>query len=354
MPQQADSVKKHSFDGAEPPLLPDTGSVLKTKEEKPDTLKVKEHVKKKEHDGKEKLVNKQEKSLKKDQSENKDQLQKQEHPTAKTEQSLYTEQQRQKTGRPVQQTKLTSVLPDQDSAKGQSFFAVHELKVKSQSDKIHLQNRQYWIEGIILFSLLIIVWARNVHTKRFVRIGKAFFNIREFYQVVQDEYAMTNGLSIGLVLLFVLILSVFIYQVNVFYNLFALTPAPFLFYLKIVAIVLLFFICKLFIVNMLGSLFYGRSEKVADFVYNIFLMNNISGIVLIPIVIFTAYFTIVARPAILVVSAIILISMYLYRMGRAFRISSGEGNVSRLYFFVYLCSLELLPYLVIFKVITSR
>jgi hypothetical protein len=210
------------------------------------------------------------------------------------------------------------------------------------------------LEGIILFSLLIVVWARNIHTKRFDRIGKAFFNIREFYQVVQDEYAMTNSLSIGLTMLFVLILSVFIYQVNAFYNLFTSIPAPFLFYMKIVFIVLLFSICKLLIVNMLGYIFYGRSEKVSNFVYNIFLMNNISGIVLIPIVIFTAYFSIIPRPAILTTSAIILIFIYLYRMLRAFRISSGEGGVSRLYFFVYLCSLELLPFLVIFKVITGR
>jgi hypothetical protein len=350
MPQQADSVKKHSFDAAEPPLQPDTGSVLKHKEEKSDSANVKEHVKKKERDKKKEHDNKREQANKPEQTEKKEQ-------TAKQEQSNNKEQQTQKPVNSVQQpnlTLVTSAIPAQDSANGLSLFTGHELKIIPQTDKIHFQNRQYWVESIILFSLLIIVWARNVHTKRFTRISKAFFNIREFYQVVQDEYAMTNSLSIGLVLLFVLILSVFIYQVNGFYNLFASTPSPFLFYLKIVVIVLVFSIIKLLIVNMLGSLFYGRSEKVANFVYNIFLMNNISGIALIPIVIFTAYFTVVSRPAILVASAIVLISIYLYRMWRAFRISSGEGNVSRLYFFVYLCSLELVPFLVIFKVIGSR
>jgi hypothetical protein len=319
-PQQADSIRKHSFDAIEPQVLPDTGSALKVKEEKPDTARQRVRVKKKEHD-------------------------------AKKEREPKKEQAREQAS-----VQLPPPIPHPEVKikRDTSLFAGHQLQIISKTDKIHFQDREYWLEGIVLLSLLILVWARNVHAKRFTRISKAFFNIREFYQVVKDEYAMTNSLSIGLILLFVLIVSVFIYQLNAFYSIFPLKPGPIGFYLKIVVMVLLFTLVKLLTVNMLGSLFYGRSEKVTDFVYNIFLMNNINGIVLIPIVIFTAYFNLVSRSAILAISSVLLVSIYLYRMLRAFEISSGEGGVSRMYFFAYLCTLEVLPFVVIVKVITGK
>ena len=124
--------------------------------------------------------------------------------------------------------------------------------------------------------------------------------------------------------------------------------------LKIVLAVLLFFLAKLVVVRLLGIIFYGKSEQVADFVYNIFLMNNASGIALVPIVIFMAYFNAIPRSTLIVISSTILISIYLYRIMRTFTISSGEGKVSKLYFFAYLCTLEFLPFVVIFKVVTSR
>ncbi len=238
--------------------------------------------------------------------------------------------------------------------KNESLATQIQLQNKLPENKIHIQNREYWIPSVILFSLLTIVWARNSHSNRFVRMLKAFFNIREFYQVVREEYAMVNSLSIGMALLFILVQSVFLYQVNSFYSIVEPTSKPFLFFIKITLVVFLFFAIKLLIIRILGFVFYGKTDSVSDFVYNIFLMNNISGIVLIPIVIFIAYFDVIPKSIIIPTSSIILTSIYLYRTLRAFNLSLGNSSVSRLYFFVYLCTLEFLPFVVIFKVIVSR
>ncbi|MBI2269382.1 MAG: DUF4271 domain-containing protein [Bacteroidetes bacterium] len=245
-------------------------------------------------------------------------------------------------------------LPSTQQFNNVSVFRGHLLKPDQESDKIHLQNREYWVPSVILFSLLIIVWARNSHSNRFSRIGKAFFNIREFYQVVREEYAMINSLSVAMVTLFILTLSVFIYQINAWYLIFPLTPTPFIFFTKIVTAVVLFLLLKLIAVRLLGIMFFGKAEQVADFVYNIFLMNNISGIALVPIVIFMEYFNTTSKSILIPISYIILISIYLYRILRTFSISSGEGKVSKLYFFAYLCTLEFLPFVVIFKMIMNR
>lgn len=251
-------------------------------------------------------------------------------------------------------TNINNSLIRSQATKNESLLTQTQLPNKPTENKIHLQNREYWIPSIILFSLLTIVWARNSHSSRFVRMLKAFFNVREFYQVVREEYAMVNSLSIGMALLFILVQSVFLYQVNSFYSIVDPAPKPILLFIKITLVVFLFFAFKLLIIRVLGFVFYGKTGSVSDFLYNIFLMNNISGIALIPIVIFIAYFDVIPKSITILISFVLLIFIYLHRTMRAFNLSLGNSPISRLYFFVYLCTLEFLPFVVIFKVIVSR
>jgi len=53
-------------------------------------------------------------------------------------------------------------------------------------------------------------------------------------------------------------------------------------------------------------------------------------------------------------SCSLLVLVYLYRLWRSLRITAGAVSVSKLYFFAYLCSLEILPFVVIFKVIIRK
>ncbi len=227
-------------------------------------------------------------------------------------------------------------------------------QVYTFADKFHFQNREFWIPAVLLISILLVIWARNSYHNQFTRISNAFFNIREFYQVVREEYAMTNSLSVGLAILFVLISSVFIWQLNGYFHYFPVHPTAFLFYLKIVVVVLCFFLAKLLIVRALGALFFGKAELVTDFMYNIFLMNVISGLVLIPIVLFLEYFRLISVQLLIYLSCWLLVFVYAYRLWRSFRITSGAVSVSKLYFFAYLCSLEIVPFVVIFKVIIRK
>ncbi|MCC6690204.1 MAG: DUF4271 domain-containing protein [Bacteroidia bacterium] len=248
-----------------------------------------------------------------------------------------------------------SASPNKDFARS-SEAEVKPISEKhfSSPEKIHLQNREYWTPTIILFSLLIVVWARNSHSNRFARIRKSLFNIREFYQMVREEYAIVNSLSITMMTLFILTLSVFIYQVNSYYNIYPTSSNPFLFFVKIVAFIFLFFICKLVVINILGYIFYNKQDHVSEFIYNISLMNTFCGLALIPIITIMACVSPTSLPTVAIGGFTILVSIYLYRILRTFAISTSGGGVSKLYFFVYLCSLEFLPLVVIFKVIMSR
>ena len=221
-------------------------------------------------------------------------------------------------------------------------------------ERLHIQPHNYWIFALVIMFLIIIVWAKNIHTRRFYRLGKSLLNIREFYQVVREEYSMTNNLSIGLVVLFVCTTSLFIYQGNRLYPQSLLPTDPFYFFTFISLCVLTFFLLKILLVRLLGILFLGNSSQVTDFVYNIFLVNLVIGIVLVPIVIGIAFIDIVPKHTLFVLSCWLLAGIYAFRLGRTFIITTGQVRILRLYFFAYLCTLEIIPFIVIFKLIEGR
>jgi len=211
------------------------------------------------------------------------------------------------------------------------------------NDRIHVQYYDHWITLLIIFFLLCIIWAKNVHITRYQRIGKSVLNIREFHQMVREEYTMTNSLSIVMAIVFILASALYFYQVNTLYKWLPMDPIHILFYAKIVVVLASVFLLKLLVVRIIGLLFLGNSMRVTDYLYNIFLMNGITGFILIPVVIGMAYLDILPKEFLAKGSAVFLGILFLVRIYRSFQIGNQDPNLSKVYFFAYLCTFEFLP-----------
>lgn len=353
--QRADSLKKFNFQDETP--AENTSKPTNTSEENnSDTTPKKKKKKKEKPDNKKEETVKKEKKKKKEKKEKEEKADKKE----KKKKEKKAEEQVKKTSvehnllQPISAAKADTVLKSGSTPSAQSLFHEHLLSTGKIDHKLHLQNREYWVPGVFLLSLMVIVWSRVSHNNKLDRVFKSFFNIREFYQVVREEFAMTNSLSIALMILFALLQSIFLYQLNVFYQIIPLSNAPVLFYFKIVIGVALFFVLKLLLVRLVGFVFYGRSEVTVDVLYNLFIMNKMSAFLLIPITLSMAYLTLFGTQTVIYAGALILLLIYIYRLFRLFVITMNGAKFSKIYFFMYICSLEILPFVVIFKLIANR
>ena len=247
-----------------------------------------------------------------------------------------------------------TISPIKSSAPPQSFFTEHQLPAKKGLDSSPVSHPAFWINLIVLLVVASFVWIRTSYGKRFSRTISAFFNIREFFQLVREEYSMTNGLSVLLSLIYICTTSVFIYQTNQVYHIFAITFSPFLFFLSVTGIISLVFILKLLMVRVIGTVFYNKSDQAMPFVYNIFLTNNMIGILLLPVALILSYVLIIPKEIVIYVTAALILGLYIYRITRALAISTSESGVSNLYFFSYLCTLDFVPFIVLLKQLDTR
>jgi hypothetical protein len=96
---------------------------------------------------------------------------------------------------------------------------------------------------------------------------------------------------------------------------------------------------------------FNAQEAAGNYIFLVFLANKIAGVVLIPFVIILAFSpSIIAQPAItvsLIIIGILLIYRYIVSLGTI----RNTLKVNALHFFLYLCAVEVLPLMVVFKLL---
>jgi hypothetical protein len=119
----------------------------------------------------------------------------------------------------------------------------------------------------------------------------------------------------------------------------------FLFFALVVAAV---YSLKLIILKSAGFLF-GVDREMVSYIFNVFLINNVSGIVLLPIIALLAFGGWLSGPWLITVALTLLLIAFIYRLFRAITIGMGSPFFSPFYLFLYLCALEIAPLAVLLK-----
>lgn len=93
----------------------------------------------------------------------------------------------------------------------------------------------------------------------------------------------------------------------------------------------------------------GYSEQTNTYIFVIFLINKIIGIVLVPFVVLMAF----ASPHIIhiaiIISLLVAGMMLLLRFFRSYGLLQNQLKVTRFHFFLYIIGIEILPLLLIYK-----
>ena len=97
------------------------------------------------------------------------------------------------------------------------------------------------------------------------------------------------------------------------------------------------------------SRIFSFGELFAFYRYSLTISNRMLGIVIIPFVFLVSY-SYVLRESLLIVALLTVVLFYIYKFGRGLVIVSQESGVSRLKLMLYICTLEISPILVVYKV----
>jgi len=214
----------------------------------------------------------------------------------------------------------------------------------------YIPGQPFWIFLVLLGMIILAAWAQVSDFNRFVLVIKANFGTRYLHQLVRETNSFRDLITIAFSLIYLLSISLVIYEyIDVFLNL-ELAVRGFRLFLLITLLIAGFWALKLFLMNLLSVVFKTEITNHA-YLLNIFLSISLIGIVLLPVLVFAVY---LKSGALLISAGTIIFISAVIRLFKGFLIGLSLTRFSYFFLFVYLCTIELVPLLLLLKVILSE
>ena len=216
------------------------------------------------------------------------------------------------------------------------------------SNHIKVKNAD-WFLGILILLLSIVTILKLLYNKYFSDSVKSLWNYQHSLKLFKENTVLNQRLSLISNILFILSFSLFAVLCTDYFSISGFSKNNFLYFSIISGLIVFIYLIKFAVYKILGFVFI-ETPSYSEYLYNVFQFNRIAGIFLIPIIIALAYSTINYTNAIVYSGFIILFIVFIMRVVRGFQICI-KVNFSIFYSFLYLCMLEILPLIVIYKLI---
>ncbi|MFA5971786.1 MAG: DUF4271 domain-containing protein [Lentimicrobiaceae bacterium] len=230
-----------------------------------------------------------------------------------------------------------------------SIFRPHNLPlIHKEPLEINRQATDF-ITVVFLTCLFILAWIQTSYSKRLIQIFRAVAQPHHVNQLEREGNLFKERISLGLGIIYFMISSVFIFLIVQEFNAVPTGLSNLVFTGIIFAGLLAYELSKSSLVYVSGIIFDTR-ETSRQYQLNILIFNFAIGVVLLPFVLIAFYWS----SLVLLTSGIIIVLLLsAYRLIRGFLTGLENKNYNLFYLFLYLCTLEILPLLLFYKVISK-
>ncbi len=233
---------------------------------------------------------------------------------------------------------------ENDTVYTSSIFENHLLKPKSYAKNEIQQNNNDWIiiPFLVVFILYIYI-STNFH-QRWLQTIKAPFSKRFLGQLERDGNIFNETILLPIIFIVVISISMMLFLgIKHFASFQEIKISESNFYMLIAGVYLLFVLLKSALVLIIGYVFDNQAES-AGFILQNLLNLSISSVLIFPFLLIFTYSNI---SFFLYLSIAVIVLFALYKNIKAFEIWSKTYNYYKI--FIYLCTVEFLPYILIFK-----
>lgn len=208
----------------------------------------------------------------------------------------------------------------------------------------------YLVFGLILAFGII----RYIHPRYFQNLLRAFRNPSFGNQQLKDQMETAMVPNVLMNLFFATSIGIYLYYVMKFcfpqrYGMYS----PSVLVTVIVLCVLGLYLIKYLALQFSGWAF-NMSTMVSHYIYNVFIINKIISIILLPFIVLLAFTQpLITTPA-MIVSLFLVGVLFVNRYTRSWQVLGGLFQYSRFHFFTYLCASEILPIAVLAKLLIGE
>ncbi|MBL4668727.1 MAG: DUF4271 domain-containing protein [Flavobacteriales bacterium] len=216
----------------------------------------------------------------------------------------------------------------------------------------HFVGVEIWQFLVLLIAVLLVGVVKAFSNNRYRQGIKALFNYTVAQEIIREEKVFFHRSNLLLTIVYVLTTSLFLYQLKETLEDEILEIANVYLFLVVVGFVLIVCIIK-YIFSKVLSFVFDDLAIASEYIFNVSIYNNIFGVLLIP-VLCIAYFTAIPFEYIILYFALpIGIITFCLRLIRVFLIGKGR-EVLYVYIFLYICTLEILPLVVLYWIFIHK
>ncbi|MCD4773810.1 MAG: DUF4271 domain-containing protein [Bacteroidales bacterium] len=216
--------------------------------------------------------------------------------------------------------------------------------------KIKTANND-WILGVIIICVTLYTFAHAFYHKRIIQIYSAFVGRHFANQLNREGNLFNDRISIPLFIVFILSFSLFLTQSFIYFvDEDKLFFQGHVYYLIICLLLTVYWFGKTFLILLFSKIF--RTEKTTkEYLLNMLIFTAVTGVVILPINILIIYLN---SDLFIYIGIVITYLILAFWLIRGFIIGLSYKNYSYLHLFIYLCSLEILPLIVLTKMVIKN
>jgi hypothetical protein len=203
----------------------------------------------------------------------------------------------------------------------------------------------YIIFGV--FFLLAVI--RLSFTKYFSDLFRAFFNPTLSQRQLREQLSQTPFPALMLNIFFTLSVGLYLFLILRHFN-YITVSRPLYLVPAFMLLIMVIYLVKYAFLRFSGWLF-GYHEVTAGYVFTLYMVNKILGVILLPFILMLAFSTPMLAGIALNVSLIIIVLLFIYRYIRAYSLVKSQIFFNKFHFFIYLCGFEIAPILIIGKLV---
>jgi hypothetical protein len=208
-----------------------------------------------------------------------------------------------------------------------------------------------WLIYLIAGVLLLLSIIRLSYRKYFADLFRAFFNPTLSQRQLKDQLSQSPFPNFLLNIFFAISLGVYLYLLLFRLQIFP-QAEPWLLIPGLILLVAIIYLAKYLVLRFCGWLF-GNSELADAYIFILFLINKVMGILLTPFLVILAFCKPQIANSFLYISLFFIALLVVYRYIRSYSVVRQYLSFSKLHFFLYLCAFELAPVLILIKVLQN-
>jgi hypothetical protein len=239
--------------------------------------------------------------------------------------------------------------PMLDFDKLNEAYRLNSINKNTLKEGIALLKGETWVLGFVVFLLLLFAILKQNFSKQLAAIVQSFFSNRALSNLNKEDNLFTSWP-------FLLLFIQFGFTIGMFFYLMAKNQGQsfaangFQSYLTISVIIIAMYVFKILLLRLLGFVF-NIQKPVNEYVSILYLSYFNSSLLFMPLVVAFALSPLTNSHIYMVISCFLVAMIFVFQFIRAgFNILS-HYRFSKVYLFLYFCTLEICPILILIKTI---